>query len=208
MKTLFDPGTRSSINDRIDRLEPNSVGLWGSMPAGQMVCHVADQLRLAFGELETESTPGLLRFKPLRHIPLYWLPWPNGVATAPEMLTTTPSEWRGDIATLHALVDRVGERSPAAEGGVHPNFGPLSGQEWARLSRKHLEPSPDAVRRVTACLSATGLLTEQRSRSDLPNRGLARCGPDPPHPRPEECGRDGAGSSFHHRSRLRSPRPA
>ena len=73
------------------------------------------------------------------HIPLYWLPWPKGVATAPEMLTTTPSEWRGDIATLHALVDRVGERSPAAEWGVHPNFGPLSGQEWARLSRKHLD---------------------------------------------------------------------
>lgn len=115
------------------------MGRWGKMQAGQMVCHVADQLRLALGDLEAEPKPGLLRFKVLRHIPLYWLPWPKGVATAPEMLTTTPSQWREDIATLHALVDRVGERSPAAEWGVHPMFGPLSGEEWARLSGKHLD---------------------------------------------------------------------
>ncbi len=91
MKTLFDIDARSSIHRRIDRLEPNSVRQWGKMHAGQMVCHVGDQLRVGLGELETEGVPGFLRFKPLRQLFVYWLPWPKGrIEAPPEMLTTTP----------------------------------------------------------------------------------------------------------------------
>ena len=140
MRTLFDPDTRSSVHDRIDRLKPESERRWGKMHAPQMVCHVADQLRVALGDIETESSPGVLRFKPLRQVMVFWMPWPKGrIETAPEMLTTAPSDWRHDIAELHGLIDKCGARDPDDEWSTHPLFGPLSGQEWGALSYKHLD---------------------------------------------------------------------
>jgi hypothetical protein len=140
MKTLFDIDARSSIHRRIDRLEPNSVRQWGKMHAGQMVCHVGDQLRVGLGELETEGVPGFLRFKPLRQLFVYWLPWPKGrIEAPPEMLTTTPSEWNDDVSALHVLIENFGKGDPVAKWASHPDFGPLSGDEWGILSWKHLD---------------------------------------------------------------------
>ena len=110
------------------------------MHAAQMVCHVADQLRVALGELDTAGKPGLLRFRPLRQLFVYWLPWPKGrIETAPEMLTTMPLEWHDDVSTLHALIEKVGKRAPVVKWAMHPMFGPLSGREWGVLSWKHLD---------------------------------------------------------------------
>ena len=55
------------------------------------------------------------------------------------MFTTAPSGWGDDVATLHALIDRVGEKDPTVEWAVHPMFGPLSGQEWGLLCWKHMD---------------------------------------------------------------------
>ncbi len=110
------------------------------MNAHQMVCHLADQLRVALGEIKTQSRPGLLRFRPVRRLLVYWLPWPKGkLPTAPEMLTTAPSEWDRDIAALDALIARFAARSPSEEWAVHLAFGPLSGWEWGVLCWKHLD---------------------------------------------------------------------
>lgn len=110
------------------------------MNAHQVVCHLADQLRVALGDIKTQSRPGLLRFRPVRRILVYWLPWPKGkLPTAPEMLTTAPSEWDRDVAALHALIARFATRSPSEEWAVHPAFGPLSGWEWGVLCWKHLD---------------------------------------------------------------------
>ena len=57
-----------------------------------------------------------------------------------EMLTTAPTEWREDLATLHALLaDRVGKKSPDGSWGDHPVFGRVPGQEWSLLCWRHLD---------------------------------------------------------------------
>ena len=152
--TLFDRSARAGIHERLDRLSPESVPHWGQMPARQMVCHVADQLRIAVGDTETGSrkivvrlgrrevaaSPGLLRFKTARHFLVHSLPWPRArVDAPPEMLRTLPGEWGADIAALHALVDRVGTRGPSEQWGIHPWFGVVSGQEWGLLCWRHLD---------------------------------------------------------------------
>ncbi len=105
-----------------------------------MVCHVADALRVALGEIKTKGKPGFLRFKPLRQLLVYWLPWPKGkIEAAPEMLTTLPSEWHNDVSTLHTLIENFGKRDPVSKWATHPAFGPLSGPEWGALSWKHLD---------------------------------------------------------------------
>ena len=124
------------------------------MTVGRMVCHVADQLRVALGDIEgrtgqlrlrfrnreLEVSPGLLWFHLGRRVLVHWLPWPKSrVGAPPEMLTTPPGEWDEDIAALHALVDRVGEKNARETWGTHPVFGVISGQEWGLLCWKHLD---------------------------------------------------------------------
>lgn len=140
MNSLFDNEARSSVHHRSDSLIRDRPALWGRMDAHRMVCHLADQLRIALGDIKAESRPGLLRFRPLRQILVYWLPWPKGkIPTAPEMLTTAPSAWDHDVNALHMLIDRFGTRNPSAAWAVHPAFGPLSGREWGVLCWKHLD---------------------------------------------------------------------
>ena len=152
--TLFSRSVRAKIHARVDQLSPQSAPRWGAMPATRMVCHVADQLRVALGDIETrprrltlrfgerelDVSPGLLWFRWYRRILVHCLPWPKvRVGAPPEMLTTLPSEWSKDIAALHVLIDRVGEKNPIAPWSAHPVFGAVSGQEWGLLCWKHLD---------------------------------------------------------------------
>ena len=153
-RTLFSHSARARIHARINRLSPERAPRWGTMSAPQMVCHVADQLRGALGDIEPSPgriairlgsrevavSPGLLRFKTGRHLLVHWLPWPRArIGAPPEMVRTAPGEWREDIASLHALVNRVGNRRPAESWGSHPWFGPVSGREWGSLCWQHLD---------------------------------------------------------------------
>ena len=153
-RTLLSRSARAKTHARIDRLSSAADPRWGTLSAGQMVCHVADHLRvglgdtevdprklaLRFGNREVAMSPGLLRLRPFRYLFVHRLPWPRArFGAPPEMWKTAPGEWREDIASLHALVDRVGDRSPVEPWGRHPWFGPISGQEWGLICWRHLD---------------------------------------------------------------------
>ena len=103
-----------------------------------MLCHLADQLRVALGDIpaapvHTLASRTLLRFlvvntgiKPPR----------AKIMTAPEMLLSQPTSWDEDLSACVDLAERVGRGTASA---VHPTFGPLSPQEWGRLCWKHLD---------------------------------------------------------------------
>ena len=154
MPTLFDPSARGAMHARVDGLAAGRVPHWGEMDARRMVCHVADQLRVALGDLESrpgplrlrfgnrevKGKPGPLRFRWYRQLMVHWAPWPKArVKAPPEMLPTKPAVWDDDVAALHALIDRVGDKDPAERWAVHPWFGPVSGREWGMLCWKHLD---------------------------------------------------------------------
>ena len=144
----------AEIHDRIDRMEPESVPRWGTISASEMICHAADQLRVALGDVhaapgpfrlrlgsrEVKLPPGPLRYRCLRQVLVHRVPWPRTLFGAPpEAFSTAPGRWPDDVAALHALVERVGRRDPAAAWGTHPVFGPISGEEWRLLCWKHLD---------------------------------------------------------------------
>lgn len=140
MPTLFDGATRESLQKRLGALDPGAVARWGTMTAPQMLCHVADQLRVALGDLPAVAVPTVLRFKPVRWLVVDLLPWPKGkIPTAPEMQSTRPGEWAADLAAARALVDRFATERRTREWPVHPAFGRLTGAEWGSLSARHLD---------------------------------------------------------------------
>src|SRR5690242_19551533 len=108
--TLLNESDRNAVLTRIRQVRPDTPRKWGQMDAPRMLCHIADQMRVAVGELG--STPS---FKFLSRSLLKWLvvntglqPPPGKVQTAPEMLTTSPKSWDADLAACEALVSRVG----------------------------------------------------------------------------------------------------
>lgn len=154
MPTLFDPPTRDAIHARVDRVAAEQAPHWGRMDAHRMVCHVSDLLRVALGDIEShprpigfrfgarevKTSPGLLRFRWYRALIVHRTPWPKARVLAPsEFFTTTPAVWRDDVAALHALIDRVGDKDPADDWAAHPWYGPVSGREWGLLCWEHTE---------------------------------------------------------------------
>jgi hypothetical protein len=140
MRSIFDPATSASLDERLRSLSPSSQRLWGQMSAGEMVCHVGDQVRCALGDLPTKPRKNVLANSALRFVLVYLLPWPKGkLPTVPEMQSTRPEEWSTDLAATTEVLRRAAARGADADWAVHPVFGPLSGREWGRLIYKHMD---------------------------------------------------------------------
>lgn len=137
MPTLLDPAARAELVQRVRRVTPESERRWGRMTAPQMVCHLADHMRVGLGELPARDFS-----TPFRRTVLKWLGvdlpirWPHGLRTAREMQSSQPTDWASDVAAVEELIERVAMGGAA---GVHPLFGPLSPRAWARLSWKHID---------------------------------------------------------------------
>ena len=139
MSTVFRPEDRAVLLRRLDALSPHDAPRWGRMNAPQMVTHVAEQMRMALGEL-----PVALKKTPVRHFPVkqllvYWLPWPKGLPTSRELLARVPAGWDGDRADARALLERCGARGRAGPWALHPAFGTLSGRAWGVLIYRHTD---------------------------------------------------------------------
>lgn len=139
MSSLFDPGARARILDRISRLTPDRKPSWGRFTASEMVCHVSSGLRNGLGELEAAPS-GPLTIFPLNWLVIHVLPWPKGKGQSPpEFLATRPTTWTADVAALRDLVQRFGARGPRATWPASRVFGANSGRSWGVLQHKHLD---------------------------------------------------------------------
>jgi Protein of unknown function (DUF1569) len=138
LPTLLNPKEREAILSRLRRLDPSQQPLWGSLTAPRMICHLGDQLRVAVGDSPTQPTDNLASRTLLKWLVVYspMRAPPGKVQTAPEMLTTQPSNWSVDFQAVESLIQRLGTTPTQA---VHPFFGPLTHRGWGRLAWKHLD---------------------------------------------------------------------
>ena len=114
------------------------------MSAPQMVCHLADNARVALQQMSvSEYTPWwartLLKWYALG-VPI---PWPSGrIPTRPELdqvagAGTKPAEFARDVAELSALVEQLANAD--LEGRRHPLFGGISRADWLRWAYLHMD---------------------------------------------------------------------
>ncbi len=137
MQTLMNDDDRAALVQRLRRLRPEARGAWGSLDAPRMLCHVADQMRVALGDLDSVPRHSLLMRTLVKVIVVHTRlePPPGKIRTAPEMLISKPGAWESDLASCEQLAARVGTGAARA---VHPSFGPLTPEEWGKLCWKHL----------------------------------------------------------------------
>jgi hypothetical protein len=140
MPSMFNADIRAGFNRRIKNLRPDAQRQWGRMNAPQMVCHLADQLRMALGEIQARSIPGPLRYPLIKQLVIDVLPWPKGrIQGPPEAFTSSPVDWNRDVQTLLRLLEQFGEQGAREKWPPHPNFGRLSGPLWSRLTCRHFD---------------------------------------------------------------------
>ena len=138
MKSIWQDESRKELSDRVGGLTWDHRAQWGKFTAPRMVCHLADSLRMAMGELPVKSKHLPIRYPPLKQLIIYVAPFPRGAKTAPELLAREPREWANDIDDLRGLLDRAA--TSTTEGWPeHPLFGALSRNAWGVLIYRHMD---------------------------------------------------------------------
>ena len=137
---MFDPGVRGHFRQRIQTLQPDAQRRWGRMNVQQMVCHLADQLRITLGDIPVKRVPSPLSNPVVRRLVIDVLPWPKGrIQGPPEAFVTSPGEWQRDVSVLLDLLDRFSAAATRKDWPPHPMFGDLGGTLWSRLTCRHFD---------------------------------------------------------------------
>jgi Protein of unknown function (DUF1569) len=139
MKSMWADDRRQEIKDRVARVTPDRKPRWGRMSAAQMVCHLAESLKMTLGELPVMRKRVPIRYPPLKQLIVYMAPFPKNMPTAPELLARAPRDWQADVTDLLALVDRLTPRGASGRWPEHPAFGPLSERAWGVLVYRHMD---------------------------------------------------------------------
>ena len=145
MKNLLQAAACEHLLARFDQLEPKTEARWGRMNVEQMICHVSDPLRIAFGELEAADVSNFMTRTLLRWLVLAGMPPPKGkVDTFAEIdqvkgAGTPPTSLDQDRETLKSLVERFVAEAPNDQLTPSPGFGRMSGRQYARLFYVHMD---------------------------------------------------------------------
>lgn len=142
MRSLWNDESRVQLLARIGRLLPDSPSHWGRMTATQMVAHLNDGFRMAFGELPTRPRGRrlgrLLRLWPFNLLAASFLPFARGLPTAPELLARVPGSWDSEVRALRSNLATFAERDLDGPWADHPFFGSLPGWAWGILGYRHI----------------------------------------------------------------------
>lgn len=139
MKSVWNDSDFRDLYSRIDRLRPDARAKWGKFTAPQMVCHLADALRMAQGVLPVKSKNLPLRYPGIKQLVIYHLPFPKGAPTAPELLVRQAAEWHGEVDDLKRELAAFQKRGPAGPFVPHPAFGKLTPRAWGVLVYRHTD---------------------------------------------------------------------
>jgi hypothetical protein len=139
MKSIWQDEARRELHDRVGRLAPDRRAAWGRFTAPKMVCHLAESLKMAMGDLKVPPKQSPLRYPPLKQLIVYVAPFPKGVPTAPELLARAPREWRDDVADVRSLLELAAASRTTDTWPQHPAFGKLSTRAWGVLIYRHMD---------------------------------------------------------------------
>jgi hypothetical protein len=138
--TFFDSADREAIVARLRDLRPDAERRWGKMTAPEVVAHLIDQMTLTLGIVPTRPRWNMMRLPGVKHLSIYWMPWPRGaVKGPPEAFVTAPASWSEDLERLIGYVGAFSEKTPEGEWPVHLLFGRMSGEDWGVFCHKHFD---------------------------------------------------------------------
>ncbi|HYI95942.1 MAG TPA: DUF1569 domain-containing protein [Bryobacteraceae bacterium] len=142
MLSLRDTAARQDIVQRINRLGPNTVRVWGRMTAPEMICHLNDSFLVSLGDRTASSRANMFSRTAMKFFALNVpMQWPKNLPTMPEVKQglggTCPSDFQTDRINLLSTLDRFCVPDPTVGRFPHPLFGMMSVEDWMRWGYLH-----------------------------------------------------------------------
>ena len=141
MDTLFDADECERIVCRIESLSPAATRQWGRMDAAQALAHCAAALEGATGDRPLrQKFIGKVLGPLFRRKLLGPEPFARNAPTDAALVVSDARDLARERARLLAAIRKfvAGGREAAARY-PHAFLGRLSGDEWGRIMRKHLD---------------------------------------------------------------------
>jgi hypothetical protein len=141
VKSVADPHVLNHLIHRIGLLVPATPRRWGTMTAGEMLCHLGDASTSVLGH--PGGAPGPKR--PIRKwIALYSaIPWPHGMKTPrsvdPRRDGTRPGEFEADRARAISGLQALAAAPPTAFPAAHRIFGHMTPRDWHYWGYRHTD---------------------------------------------------------------------
>ena len=139
MKTIWEQTACEELIARAEKLHADLPANWGKMNCPKMLAHVTDGIRMTLGEKDIPPKNTPLKFAPIKHLILYWLPFPKGAPTAPELLERIPGEWEREMADFKSAFAKLTASKERTSWPEHPAFGKLSTKDWGVLVYRHID---------------------------------------------------------------------
>jgi hypothetical protein len=139
MKSIWQEESRRELSGRLAALASDRPAAWGKFTAPKMVCHLADSLRMAMGDLKVAPKSLPIRYPPLKQLIIFWAPFPKGAPTAPELIARVPQDWAREIGDVQDLLERAGSAHTTDTWPEHPAFGKLSRRAWGVQIYRHMD---------------------------------------------------------------------
>ena len=144
MKNVLNEKVKHKLMARIACLNENDKALFGKMNCHEMLCHSADQIRMAVGGIKTGFIGNALSSTLLKHLILLGMPAPKGkIETVKELKQgaggTKPANFSNDKNTLSELINRFDSLYFDEKKVIHPAFGAMNKKQWGRLVYIHAD---------------------------------------------------------------------
>jgi hypothetical protein len=143
-KNIFNQVAYETILRRINDLKPDNQRQFGTLSVNEMLCHTADQLRLAVGfiPIALQGNRVSRYFKKVIALRFNRIP-PEKIETMkevnPKKEGTKPVNFIDDQVTLVKLLGYVVEQPADYTFQAHPMFGELNQKQWGKLIYIHLD---------------------------------------------------------------------
>jgi hypothetical protein len=139
MQSVFNGTDRTALGERMCGLTLEHTPKWGKMTCAQMLAHLTDGVRMALGEITVKPKRGPLRLGPVRYAVIYWLPFPKGAPTAPELLVRRAVNCEAEVGELKAALERMVAKAGTPRWVEHPAFGRMTERDWGVMVYRHID---------------------------------------------------------------------
>ncbi|MHC4091121.1 MAG: DinB family protein [Planctomycetota bacterium] len=141
MKTVTDPAVLTQLVGRLNALRPDTQRRWGTLTAGEMLCHLGDAAASVLNQASSEAGP---RRPLLKWIALSSpLSWPRGLPTPPDVDPrgdgTKPGDFEADRQRAIEGLRTFAAAPASALTSSHGAFGPMTARDWQRWAYRHTD---------------------------------------------------------------------
>ncbi len=141
MKSFFDEQAYAELNDRLNKLTPDTDAQWGKMNPAQMMKHCQYAIEVPLEKSHMPRPNALMRFafKFFRASMTNDKLWKPGLPTVKSFVVKDTHDFDQEKQALLSLMNEFYARREGAALPDHPAFGKFSREEWGKLHYKHLD---------------------------------------------------------------------